>query len=208
MANSPIFRDMFAIPQGEGGTTQIEGSCDSNPISLDHVKKDDFRHLLDVILPLHRNIPPTEPVLSKEAWIAVLGLADMWEMHKIRLHCIDKLTNMSMTSVERVILAKKFHVPRWLRTGYKELVTSENQTLSMSASERIGYRSAIGVFQLRERFKREASSYRYGSNTAEDLNVALENVFKDELAEEEAIFQTYAATGATGSATDATPVVG
>ncbi|KAG5732358.1 hypothetical protein E4T56_gene11540 [Termitomyces sp. T112] len=42
MSNSPIFQDMFAIPQGEGGTTQIEGSRDTNPIILDHVDKMTF----------------------------------------------------------------------------------------------------------------------------------------------------------------------
>ncbi|KAG6897009.1 hypothetical protein C0992_004720 [Termitomyces sp. T32_za158] len=186
---------MFAVPQGEDETTQVEGLHDTNPITLDNVTKDDFRYLMDLIMPL--DIPPTEPELSKEPWVAILGLATMWEMCKIRSHCIDKLTNMAMSAVERAVLAKKFHVPQWLRTAYTELV-DQGQTLSISDSSSIGYRSAVGVFQLREqRHRRSYGYYHYP-----EQNVTLESVFEEELAEEEAIFQTYCNTDTTSSVTE------
>ncbi|KAG5338291.1 hypothetical protein C0989_007713 [Termitomyces sp. Mn162] len=134
----------------------------------------------------------------------------MWEMHRIRLHCIDKLTDMSMSPVERVVLAKNFHVPQWLHTGYKELV-NRNETLSMSDSENIGYRSAVGVFQLREqRLRWDYDNYRYGHFRG-GQKFALNSILQDELADEEAIFQTYAAAIDTTNpvpATNAAPTVG
>ncbi|GLB42213.1 hypothetical protein LshimejAT787_1102280 [Lyophyllum shimeji] len=152
--NSPVFRDMFSIPQPtEGSTSTAEGLSDTNPVKLP-VNKGDFRRLLEVIYPL--NIPP-DPSMPKEGWIAVLRLAKMWEMSKIRALAIARLSAIGMGSVEKIVLAKEFHVPQWLRSGYQELV-DQTEMLSLEDCDKIDYPSAIRIFRMRECKLRDANN--------------------------------------------------
>ncbi|KAG6819859.1 hypothetical protein H0H93_007945 [Arthromyces matolae] len=200
-SNSLVFADMFMIPQGTAA--DVEGSSDNNPITLDQVKKDDFRNLMKVILPL--DVPPSQPTLSKDEWIAVLGLADLWQMHKIRLHCIKMLTPIGMPGVELVVLAKKYHVPQWLRSGYHDLV-NQHKTPSLADAKRLGWPSAIKVFQVREN-SRNSYHNRYPTptpTTTTTNNFSFEAVFGDEFAEEEAEYERYTSTGTNASTSHST----
>ncbi|KAF5379189.1 hypothetical protein D9615_006037 [Tricholomella constricta] len=181
MQNSPIFRDMVSIPQGS--ISYVEGSSDSHPLKLD-VNKEDFRQLLKVLFPL--DIPPGK-TMSKDGWIAVLRLSSMWEMDKVRELAITNLTSSGMGSVEKIVLAKEFHVPQWLRSGYQELVNRQ-EMLSMEESERISYKSATGVFQVRESTRNRNQGYYGGMAKV----LTIEGVFEVELAMEKAYYETYA----------------
>ncbi|RDB27014.1 hypothetical protein Hypma_004967 [Hypsizygus marmoreus] len=178
--SSTVFSDMLAVPQpSEGGQ---EGSSAKNPVKLHGVSKDDFRRLLEVMYPL--DIPPS-PSMSQDGWIAVLSLSQMWEMYKIRSLAIDKLTAMPVDSIRKIKLAKQFHVPQWLRTGYLELV-NRNEMLSMEEAEQIDYVSAIRVFQVREEVRP-----RNGYYSTSSTNTVIERVFKEELEVAQDIHHTY-----------------
>ncbi|KAG6909475.1 hypothetical protein DXG01_017197 [Tephrocybe rancida] len=185
---------MLMIPQGD--TSNVEGSSDSLPIVLDAVPngtitKSSFRNLLEVIFPPDIQ---AEPQLSKQGWIEVLGVADMWEMNKVRQHSIDKLTSLPLGSVERIVLAKKYHVPQWLRSAYSALV-DQNNYLTLVDSSEIDYPSAIKIFQLREtRARRNQGLYNYsqGYNYGVQPDLTLEGVFAEEFAAEEAACLRYA----------------
>ena len=49
--HSPVFRDMFAVPQ-PNSEEGVEGSNDDNPIVLEGIKSQDLAHLLSCIFPL------------------------------------------------------------------------------------------------------------------------------------------------------------
>ncbi|KAF8069058.1 hypothetical protein FPV67DRAFT_1780435 [Lyophyllum atratum] len=181
MQYSPIFRDTFSIPQSS--TCQLDGSSDKNPMNLP-VSISDFRYLLEVIYPLET---PPSPTLSKDGWTAVLKLAILWEMDKLRELAITKLT-AATTAIEKIVLAKEYYVPQWLRSGYQELVDRE-EMLSIEDSDKIGYISALRVFQVREdKLRRTYRGYGFGSADA----LTVEKVFEVELADADAHYKTYA----------------
>ncbi|KAG5636044.1 hypothetical protein H0H81_009268 [Sphagnurus paluster] len=184
MQHSPIFRDMFMVPQpaGVGGTTQpVDGSSDAQPLEL-AVSKTDFRYLLEVLFPL--DIPPSQN-LPKEGWIAVLKLSNMWEMDKVRELAITKLTACTMDSIEKILLSREYHVPAWLRSGYQEFVDREAM-LSDDDCQKISYRSATQIFRIREDKLRRQYRGNYGTPA-----LTIETEFKDELASEDAFFTSY-----------------
>ncbi|KIY47182.1 hypothetical protein FISHEDRAFT_31998, partial [Fistulina hepatica ATCC 64428] len=75
---SEVFKDMFT----HGGADDQEGKTDITPIVLEDVDAVHFSTLLDVLYPsLGANSPP---VLTKDAWIAVLRLSKRWEMKNLR----------------------------------------------------------------------------------------------------------------------------
>ncbi|KAG6829706.1 hypothetical protein H0H92_003741 [Tricholoma furcatifolium] len=172
VTNSRVFQDLFTVPQGDD--TPLEGSSDSHPIEL------------PIILPI--DIPARK--ISKDGWIAVLRIATLWEMNKIRRHAINMLTVMSLGSIEKIVLAKKFHIPEWLRAGYSELV-DQHEMPSLSDCEEIGLLSAICIYQLRE--QRQIDSRSRFHVPSYDNNINVETVFEKELAAEENFSRTYAA---------------
>ncbi|KAG6829707.1 hypothetical protein H0H92_003742 [Tricholoma furcatifolium] len=130
--------------------------------------------------------------ISKDGWIAVLRIATMWEMNKIRRHAIDVLTGMSLGSIEKIVLAKKFHIPEWLRAGYSELAW-QPQMLSLSECKEIDVELewALRLYQVREsRLQQELQRYRgYGQSRV----LTVEEAFAEEIAEEVASDSTYSA---------------
>jgi hypothetical protein len=51
-ALSPVFRDMFSVPQPEGSSEgDLEGSSDGHPIVLEGYKNVDFERLIALLYP-------------------------------------------------------------------------------------------------------------------------------------------------------------
>ncbi|KAG5641738.1 hypothetical protein DXG03_004310 [Asterophora parasitica] len=112
-----------------------------------------------------------------DGWISVLKLSNMWEMEKIRELAIDKLTSIRMIPVEKIVLAKEYHVPQWLRSGYQELV-DRGEMPTTEEARKISFESATGIFQIRESTMR-------GRNYGNGSTFTVEGVFEAELVVEE-----------------------
>jgi hypothetical protein len=80
--------------------------------------------------------------LEKEEWIGILNLATRWQMKKVsrftrtrtrslkaiiqaREHAIKHLSGMTLTAVEKVVLAQSHKVAKWLTEGLTEIVTED-----------------------------------------------------------------------------------
>jgi hypothetical protein len=50
--DSPVFSDMFSVPQRATPGTPVDGSDQSHPVKLEGVKLADFRSFLKVFLPM------------------------------------------------------------------------------------------------------------------------------------------------------------
>ncbi|KAF7968239.1 hypothetical protein HWV62_31571 [Athelia sp. TMB] len=157
---SPVFRDLFSLPLLG---SQAEGSSDDRPIHLESINKDEFRSLLMVIYP--ENSERKRPD-SQDEWLSILKLATMWEFDDIKERAIVESTKeMSQkTPLERIALAVKYNVPRWLLDAYTALVQQDNP-LTRNEVDALGHETVYQLLQLREQSYREVSRYgnRYGS---------------------------------------------
>lgn len=87
--------------------------------------------------------------MSEEEWISVLKLSTLWGFSDLRENAIGELSWSTMDPISRVELARKYRVKEWLLAGYRDLV-KRPASISMEESERLGWRTAIQLYQLRE----------------------------------------------------------
>ncbi|KAG7449823.1 uncharacterized protein BT62DRAFT_871066, partial [Guyanagaster necrorhizus] len=142
--HSEIFGTTFDLPQG---SQSPEGLSDELPLVLHGISAEDFGHLLEIVYP--QKVPQDYSAFRKQEWISVLRLSTMWHLSDIRQLTIKHLQEMVLDPVEHVVLAKSYSVSSWLRTGYLGLV-KRTQPLSLEEAEKIGFQSAIQIFQVRE----------------------------------------------------------
>ncbi|KAJ7876096.1 hypothetical protein B0H14DRAFT_2283410, partial [Mycena olivaceomarginata] len=160
--HSRIFATTFSLPQLVEGA---EGSSDKTPFKLNGIKHLDFRRLLRVLYPMTRRkcrailtvhvydrtaIPKT-PTLSKDEWVSVLKLANLWDFIEVRNFAIEKLTLYagSLDCIERILFARQFDVSAWLQSGYVELA-QRKAFISSKEAEKIGWETALQICELRE----------------------------------------------------------
>jgi len=86
---------------------------------LPGVKVEHFRSFLRILYPF---IDKTS-VFGFDDWVGVLNLATMWLFPEIRARALAKLSNLikRKTVMERIALARKYRVAKWLRDAYVEL---------------------------------------------------------------------------------------
>ncbi|KAJ6530033.1 hypothetical protein DFH09DRAFT_1184426 [Mycena vulgaris] len=137
--NSEIFASTFMLPT----SGEIEGASDQNPFELKGISLVDFQRLLEVLYPLTNSLPS----LPKEHWISVLKLSTMWRLLDIRSLAIQALADHQVDTMERIVLARTYHVSSWLRAGYNSLakkgISSENAKI-------LGWEAAFKISHLRE----------------------------------------------------------
>ncbi|KAK7012804.1 hypothetical protein R3P38DRAFT_3279276 [Favolaschia claudopus] len=149
---SEVFAGMFSVPQ-PGGDTCKEGQGDSNPIVLVGKSSADFQALLKILYPLD-----IEPVMKNSStwmttgeWISVLKLSTEWRFLHIRKMAIEMLASTTeISSVQRIVLARKYEVASWLCRGYLELAQS-TESISDEEGELLGWKTAFRLIQARER---------------------------------------------------------
>ncbi|KAJ2924442.1 hypothetical protein H1R20_g12645, partial [Candolleomyces eurysporus] len=124
---SEVFADMFRLPQVEDGrdAVNVEGRSKGHPIVLEGYKACDFAALIKVLYPTPKDMMTGAYTLTKDEWVGVLDLSTRWQMKMMREYAITKLSNLSLSSVEKVTLARAHKVAKWLKEGLSEIVTQE-----------------------------------------------------------------------------------
>ncbi|EIW61108.1 uncharacterized protein TRAVEDRAFT_104976, partial [Trametes versicolor FP-101664 SS1] len=140
--DSEGFASMFALPPTDH-PSGVEGTSDANPIHLP-VTEDEFRALLHVIFPTSF----TTRALTKDNWMSVLKLADMWGFDDVRDKAIAELRRLIPGSAERVRIARRFGIAGWVEPALKELV--QQDMLSAGDLEALGWDMAARLIQIRE----------------------------------------------------------
>ncbi|TDL18240.1 hypothetical protein BD410DRAFT_793561 [Rickenella mellea] len=128
---SEVFRDTFKLPPVDG---VFEGANDETALRLHGIKANDFRAFLSVLMPLPSS---EEATATKEEWLGVLSLADMWNFEKIRQLSIDKLRKEPMDAVERILHGRKHQIEEWLLAGHLHLARRDT-FLSIVEAEQLG----------------------------------------------------------------------
>lgn len=150
--HSPVFREMFQL-HDYSNQESLEGQVEEHPLHLDGITKRSFGLFLSVIIPKNfiANIE-----LDYEGWKAVLELSVMWRMRSLRKHCIKHMSPLpiSINSIEKVLIARKYMASVWLVEGYKELITRAPSTdfISDEEVEQLGSSAVIQLLRIKVRW--------------------------------------------------------
>ncbi|RXW14606.1 hypothetical protein EST38_g11248 [Candolleomyces aberdarensis] len=131
--HSDVFADMFLMPQA-GDATSVEGKDKEHPILLESYKAADFKALVKLLYPL----PEISGSYSftRDEWVGALNLSTRWHMRKMRDYAIRNLSKMSLTSFEKVTLARDHQVAKWLKEGLNEIGTNKNVLIAVFGTPR------------------------------------------------------------------------
>ncbi len=87
-------------------------------------------------------------VLTTEQWTHVLKLSTMWSFDSIRDKSIEELTRLVRGPVQRIALARSFHIEQWIEPALLSLAQAD--ALSPGDLEQLGWETAAKLFQVRE----------------------------------------------------------
>ncbi|KAJ7883275.1 hypothetical protein B0H13DRAFT_2047070 [Mycena leptocephala] len=147
---SEIFSTTFTLPAGDG--IHAEGENDENPVVLEGIRSVDFKSLLKVLYPLdiQQILNNKDEWMTKDEWISVLKLSTQWYFLDTRDLAIKQLSNRKdIGSVDRILLARQYDVPAWLRMGISELARRHGG-ISREDAEKIGWETAFQLCHVRE----------------------------------------------------------
>ncbi|OCB87075.1 hypothetical protein A7U60_g5810 [Sanghuangporus baumii] len=139
---------MFSMNKNTPGPH--EGDSDDNPVHVKDVAPETFQDFLLLLYPPHPAKDPHELQLEKSRWIAVLSLAHKWKFKGIRIFVIHKLEDFDFDEVSKVVLAHRYEISEWYMPAYIALA-KRHEALSIHEAERLGFRFAVKMAQVRER---------------------------------------------------------
>ncbi|KAH8826212.1 hypothetical protein DL96DRAFT_1607496 [Flagelloscypha sp. PMI_526] len=153
LIHSPdIFQGMIEQIPAEG--EQPQGSSDYNPVILEGVTIEDFEALVGYF-----NQDLSDFSDSKEEWISILRLADMWSMDRVRRTACEKLYHHTLGAVEMLELADKYHVPyQWAAPAFHQLVCRPTG-LTVQEGQRINPKWAIAIAYVQHLNRAQYSGY-------------------------------------------------
>ncbi|RPD55388.1 hypothetical protein L226DRAFT_538229 [Lentinus tigrinus ALCF2SS1-7] len=135
------FKDTFSLPS----PFEEEGLTDDKPIFLGGILEEEFRALLWVML---RPAYGANRVLTTGQWTHVLKLSTMWHFDSIREKAIEELTRLVRGPVQRIGIARKYHISPWIEPALVSLAQAD--TISVTDLEQLGWDTAAKLFQVRE----------------------------------------------------------
>jgi len=118
--------------------------------------------------------------LSKDEWLSVLSLSTTWSFHTFRHQAITRLSSpsphpLSLDPVERVKYGTQHHVARWVREGFRDLITRD-ASINTEEARTIGFEIAIRVYQLRDEHIKGKSLVQFPT-----IETKVAEVFSEEL---------------------------
>lgn len=90
-----------------------------------------------------------EDVFTLEEWTSVLKLSTMWDFVTIREFAIAKIAPLLVDAVDKVVLARDYHVDEWLLPGLNSLA-QRVEPLSLGDYKRLGAETAVEIAAIRE----------------------------------------------------------
>jgi len=88
-----------------------------------------------------------------DEWTSVLHLATRWEFDCIRKLAIHKLEGMTISPVDKIVLARQFNISSpWALSAYTD-ICQRPDTLTVSEARVLGFETAMRIYQLREKLR-------------------------------------------------------
>ncbi|EAU81191.1 hypothetical protein CC1G_11273 [Coprinopsis cinerea okayama7 len=122
---------------------KLNDHLDLPTIKLEGIQWEEFKSFLKALVPRSPFID-TKPTLTESEWISVLKLSTRWYFNDLRKVAIAELSKnkVEMDPIQRVCLAKAYHVYDWLLEGYEALVERE-EPITEEEGEQIGMGVAL-----------------------------------------------------------------
>ncbi|KIK69196.1 hypothetical protein GYMLUDRAFT_67867 [Collybiopsis luxurians FD-317 M1] len=95
-----------------------------------------------------------------EEWAAILKLSNLWGFANVKELAIRELEKLDISLVDRIVLYQDNDVDADLRVPLYVELASREATLTHEESSRLGFRTAIVIFQARERLRSLATGGR------------------------------------------------
>ncbi|KDQ55734.1 hypothetical protein JAAARDRAFT_59712 [Jaapia argillacea MUCL 33604] len=140
---SEYFAATLSLPQDP---LCCEGVSDEKALPLPAVRRKDFDAFLTVLFP-----PDFRRIgeLTVNEWASVLQLSSgLWECAAIRDLAVEKLSKLA-SSVDRIVLARKYGIHQWLFPAYKDLCT-RRRCLTKEEGSQLGMDDVITISQIRQ----------------------------------------------------------
>ncbi|KAJ4483884.1 hypothetical protein J3R30DRAFT_3328897 [Lentinula aciculospora] len=146
---SQHFRQRLAI--SDAFDLQGNGSSMSSAILLDDydITAEDFESFLKVFYNPRYSFYDLER--PHEEWASVLKLSNLWDFPNVKELAIKELEKLDIPLVDRIVLYQDHQVDSELRLPLYAQLASREATLDHDESTRLGFRTAIVIFQARER---------------------------------------------------------
>ncbi|CAE6432895.1 unnamed protein product [Rhizoctonia solani] len=155
LIKSETFADMFVVADSSNnGDTTIEGSSTDHPIKLEGVSSSDFECLLTFLYEGHLKGKQANRDLS--LLVPAFRLAHMWSFTELRVTLLPILER-SLDDIDKIVYAREFGIEGWITPAYVKLYRRE-EPLSTEEAEKIGFKSAMLIFRLRE--ERYSAAYQ------------------------------------------------
>ncbi|KAH7921442.1 hypothetical protein BV22DRAFT_1049622 [Leucogyrophana mollusca] len=146
---SETFRDMFKLPTSEH--TIVEGDDDEHPIRLDGIKRLEFEQLLETLFDskLWRRSPKKRRPRGTTEWKSVLKLSTMWGFNALRSKAIAQLASMSLSAVDKIVIANQYDINDWLLPCFNELA-KRPEPIGADDVDKLGLDTALKIAAVRE----------------------------------------------------------
>ncbi|EAU90790.2 hypothetical protein CC1G_09267 [Coprinopsis cinerea okayama7 len=135
VALSPVFADMFSLPQSHSeivspdGRGIVEGESEDRPIVLEGCRVVDFERLLALVYPRDDWVyGDSPPLTSLDEWVSALKLATLWQMEKIIGVAIAQLDEMELSETTKIRLGRAYGVKRWISEGVEAIASLKDVT--------------------------------------------------------------------------------
>ncbi|KAJ3820656.1 hypothetical protein F5880DRAFT_930044 [Lentinula raphanica] len=148
---SQHFRQRLAI--SDAFDIQGNGSSMSSAIVLDdyEITAEEFESFLRVFYnPKYYYYDLARP---HEEWASILKLSNLWDFPNVKELAIRELEKLEIPLVDRIVLYQDHQVDAELRLPLYVELASREATLDHDESTRLGFRTAIVIFQARERLR-------------------------------------------------------
>ncbi|KAJ3906620.1 hypothetical protein F5879DRAFT_945365 [Lentinula edodes] len=145
---SPKFQDMLSRPPPTGQAAY--GSL-NNPVVLD-VTSEEFQQLLWVFY----NPVYTYEEAKLEDWACILSLACHYKFPEVKRLAVRNLEKLNLDLVEQISLYQEYKVDEDLLIPLYAQLCARDRTLSLLETHKLGYETAVMVFQAREHLRSPA----------------------------------------------------
>ncbi|KII84220.1 hypothetical protein PLICRDRAFT_127097 [Plicaturopsis crispa FD-325 SS-3] len=151
---SPLFCDMFMIPQPKDSKDKVEGTSDEKPIVVPQATAEEFHNLLELYL-YPKWTPPPHPV---SRYIDVLKLSTQWGMSNVReaaIWNISQYNNRELAATTKLELARRYNIPQWGGPAFRQLVNRPLKSLSNDDLDCIGVAAFVVLAKANEAIAEE-----------------------------------------------------
>ncbi|KAM5540464.1 hypothetical protein V8D89_005922 [Ganoderma adspersum] len=142
--HSPVFRELFMVPQPDGSN---EGISNRHPIVLEGIDPKDFGRLLSLLYP--QTLGDCK-LSNADEWMSIFDQADRWQMDYLREHALNQLRTTYISPIAKIMFWTRYHLPETdIIPSLIDLIKRPD-SLSLSEAYEIGLEMLVKLARARD----------------------------------------------------------